>query len=44
MIEEKDINDMVLSGFSPDEIQDFISKNTFINLRAKMEFVSWKKI
>jgi transcription elongation factor Elf1 len=44
MIEEKDINDMILTGFSPDEIQDFISKNTFINLRAKMEFVSWKKI
>ena len=43
MIEEKDINDMVLSGFSPDEIQDIISKNTFVNLRAKMEFVSWKK-
>jgi len=35
---------MILTGFSPDEIQDFISKNTFINLRAKMEFVSWKKI
>ena len=43
MIEEKDVNDMVLSGFSPDEIQDIISKNTFVNLRAKMEFVSWKK-
>lgn len=43
MIEEKDINDMILSGFSPDEIQDIISKNTFVNLRAKMEFVSWKK-
>ena len=43
MIEEKDVNDMVLSGFLPDEIQDIISKNTFVNLRAKMEFVSWKK-
>jgi len=43
MIEEKDINDMVLSGFSPDEIQDIISKNTFVNLRAKMEFINWKK-
>ena len=43
-IEEKDINDMVLGGFSPDEIQDIISKNTFVNLRAKMEFVKWKKI
>jgi transcription elongation factor Elf1 len=44
MIEEKDINEMVLSGFSPDEIQDIISKNTFQNLRAKMEFVKWKKV
>ena len=44
MIHEKDINDMVLAGFSPDEIEDFISKNTFVNLRAKMEFVNWKKI
>ena len=43
-IEEKDINDMILSGFSPDEIQDIIDKNTFVNLRAKMEFVNWKKI
>jgi len=43
-MEEKDINDMVLNGFSPDEIQDIISKNTFVNLRAKMEWVNWKKI
>jgi transcription elongation factor Elf1 len=44
MIEEKDINDMILAGFSPDEIQDIISKNTFVNLRAKVEFVNWKKV
>ena len=44
MIESKDINDMVLEGFSPDEIQDIISKNTFVNLRAKAEFINWKKI
>jgi transcription elongation factor Elf1 len=43
MIDEKDINDMVKTGFSPDEIQDIISKHTFVNLRAKMEFVNWKK-
>jgi len=43
-IQEKDINDMILNGFSHDEIQDIISKNTFVNLRAKMEFVNWKKI
>ena len=43
MIEEKDINDMVLNGFTPEDIQDIIDKNTFVNLRAKMEFVNWKK-
>ena len=44
MIVEKDINDMVVNGFSPDEIQDIIDKNTFINLRAKFEFINWKKV
>jgi transcription elongation factor Elf1 len=44
MIEEKDINEMILSGFSSDEIQDIIIKNTFQNLRAKMEFINWKKV
>ena len=43
-MQDKDINDMVMNGFSPDEIQDIISKNTFVNLRAKMEWVNWKKI
>ena len=44
-IGEKDINDMVVKdNFSLDEIQDIIDKNTFVNLRAKMEFVNWKKI
>lgn len=44
MIEAKDINDMVLDGFDVEEIQDIIKKNTFVNLRAKMEFVNWKKV
>jgi hypothetical protein len=44
MIEEKDVNDMILSGFSKDDLQDIISKHSFINLRAKMEFVNWKKV
>lgn len=43
MIHEKDINEMILSGFTQDEIQDIIEKNTFVNLRAKMEFINWKK-
>lgn len=44
MIEEKDINEMVLNGFTPEELQDIISKNAFQNLRAKMEFINWKKV
>ena len=43
-LEEKDINEMIMNGFSPDDIQDIISKNTFVNLRAKMEFINWKKV
>jgi predicted RNA-binding Zn-ribbon protein involved in translation (DUF1610 family) len=43
-IEEKDVNDMVLNGFSPEEIQEFIDKHTFVNLRAKVEFMNWKKV
>ena len=43
-IDSKDVNDMVLEGFSPDEIQDIISNNTFVNLRAKVEFINWKKV
>lgn len=43
-MEEKDINEMILSGFTSDDIQDIIDKNTFVNLRAKMEFVNWKKV
>jgi hypothetical protein len=44
MIEEKDINEMVLSGFSIEELRDIISSNTFQNLRAKIEFINWKKV
>jgi transcription elongation factor Elf1 len=44
MIQEKDINEMILSGFTQDELVDIIDKNTFVNLRAKMEFIQWKKV
>lgn len=44
MIEEKDINEMILSGFTSEELQDIMEKNTFQNLRAKMEFINWKKV
>jgi len=44
MEEYKDINEMILDGFTTEEIQDIIDNNTFVNLRAKMEFIRWKKV
>ena len=44
MMQSKDINDMILDGFTKEEIQDIIEKHTYLNLRAKMEFVNWKKV
>lgn len=44
MIREKDINDMIVNGFTVDELTDIIDKNTFVNLRAKIEFIQWKKV
>ena len=44
MIEEKDINEMILNGFTSDELSDIIQKNTFQNLSAKLNFINWKKV
>lgn len=45
MIEEKDINEMILNGgWTKEELLDIIEKHTFVNLRAKMEFINWKKV
>lgn len=39
----KDVNDWILTGATPSEIQSIIDKNTFQGLRAKLEFERWKK-
>jgi hypothetical protein len=44
LIKEKDINDMILSGFDKEELYDIMDNHTYNNLRAKMEFVNWKKV
>lgn len=40
-IEQKDINDMVLSGL---DVQNVIELNTYSGLEAKLKFTTWKKI
>jgi transcription elongation factor Elf1 len=42
-ISEKDINDMVIAGRDPNEVQDIISKNVFNGLSAKVRMSEWQK-
>jgi transcription elongation factor Elf1 len=41
---EKDINDMILSGKTPDEILELINTNTHRGIEAKLKFSLWKKV
>jgi transcription elongation factor Elf1 len=43
-IQGKDINEVIMSGISPDEIESLIIANTFRGLRAQIKFNQWKKI
>jgi transcription elongation factor Elf1 len=43
-IEEKDINDMVKAGRTPEEILETINTNTFTGMTAKLKFADWKKV
>jgi len=42
-IEQKDINDMVKSGMTPEEIQTTINENSYQGLAAIAAFTGWKK-
>jgi hypothetical protein len=41
--EYKDINEAIMDGVTSEEIMDIISKNTFSDLRAKLEIITWRK-
>jgi transcription elongation factor Elf1 len=43
-IEQKDINEMILGGMTPEEILDTINKNTYQGIEATLRFSTWKKI
>lgn len=40
----KDINEIILSGKSQDEIEEIISSNTFKGIEAQLKFNMWKKV
>lgn len=43
-IKEKDVNDMVLSGKTTQQIVDIINKHTYNGLQAQLKLNEWKKI
>ena len=43
-IEQKDINDMIKSGLTIQNIHDIIQKNTFVDLKAQLQFNLWRKV
>lgn len=42
-VEQKDINEMVLAGMSPQEILDIINANTYSGFEALLRFAKWRK-
>jgi hypothetical protein len=43
-MEYKDINDMVIGGYTKEEIQEIITDNTFSGVAAKLRFAEWRRI
>ncbi len=43
-IDGKDINEIILSGKTQDEIEEIISSNTFKGIEAQLKFNMWKKV
>jgi hypothetical protein len=43
-IRQKDINDMILSGMSAEDVQTSIESNTFKGLQAKVALNKWKRV
>jgi len=43
-MEYKDINDMILGGYTKEDIQEIIKENTFQTASAAVRFATWRKI
>lgn len=42
-IVEKDINEMISAGKTPEEILDIINTNTYTGVEAQLRFIQWRK-
>jgi hypothetical protein len=43
-MEYKDINDMILGGYTKEEIEEIIKENTYQTASATVRFATWRKI
>lgn len=43
-LKEKDVNDMIISGLTSDEILDMITANTYEGPSAKLRLSTWRKV
>jgi hypothetical protein len=43
-IKHKDINDMIMAGYTKEQIQQIITNNTFQTAAASLRFAEWRKI
>ena len=43
-IDEKDINDMILNGYSSEELKNIINQNAYSGIEAKLKLQQWKKV
>jgi len=43
-MEHKDINDMIIAGYTKEELMEIITVNTFTGASAKLRFAEWRKI
>ena len=40
----KDINDMIIHGYTKSQVQEIIKENTFCGAAAQLRFAEWRKI
>ena len=43
-MKHKDINDMIIAGYTEEQIQEIITDNTFSGAAAQLRFMEWKKV
>jgi hypothetical protein len=43
-IRHKDINDMIIAGYTKEQVQQIITDNTFSGATAQLRFTEWRKI